>query len=52
LFVGKRNGYKNFLNTLKAYSKTSLKNEAKLVCFGSSDFSIEESQIIKELPFN
>lgn len=49
LFVGKRNGYKNFINTLKAYAQTSLKNEVKLVCFGSSDFSKEENQIIKQL---
>lgn len=49
LFVGKRNGYKNFINTLKAYSQTSLKNVAKFVCFGSSNFSEEENQIIKQL---
>ncbi len=49
LFVGKRSGYKNFINTLKAYAATKVKNDAKLVCFGSSDFSEEENEIIKQL---
>lgn len=49
LFVGKRNGYKNFTNTLKAFAQTKLKNEVKLICFGSSPFNNEEQEMIHQL---
>jgi len=49
LYVGKRNGYKNFKNTLVAFEKTKFKQDAKLVCFGSSSFSQEETDLISKL---
>ena len=49
LYVGKRNGYKNFKNTLVAFEKTKFKQDAKLVCFGSSSFSKEETDLISKL---
>jgi glycosyltransferase involved in cell wall biosynthesis len=49
LYVGKRNGYKNFKNTLVAFENTKLKQDAKLICFGSSAFSQEETDLITYL---
>jgi glycosyltransferase involved in cell wall biosynthesis len=49
LFVGKREGYKNFDNVLKAYASSSLKNRTKLICFGSHAFNKEELDLISIL---
>jgi glycosyltransferase involved in cell wall biosynthesis len=49
LYVGKREGYKNFDNVLKAYASSSLKKCTKLICFGSHTFNKEELDLISEL---
>lgn len=49
LYVGKRNGYKNFIQTLKDFSEFIRKySQFKLVCTGGA-FSKEEIQIINKL---
>jgi glycosyltransferase involved in cell wall biosynthesis len=53
LYVGKRNGYKNFATLLKAYSESkSLKNEFSLICFGGGNFTLAELKIFKALNIN
>lgn len=48
LFVGKRDGYKNFLKLLRAYAQSfRLKEELSLVCFGGGQFTIAEESAIK-----
>ncbi|MBI3520534.1 MAG: glycosyltransferase family 4 protein [Bacteroidetes bacterium] len=49
LFVGKREGYKNFGKVLRAYALSSFKNQAKLICFGSHAFNEEELKLMSEL---
>ncbi len=50
LFVGKRDGYKNFKLLLEAFASSSkLKRDFKLVAFGGGEFSNEEIRIIKAL---
>lgn len=49
LFVGKRDGYKNFGGLLKAFSNSKAKNEVKLICFGGSPFNAKEKSMINEL---
>jgi len=53
LFVGKRRGYKNFLNFLKAYSYSdNLKKNFIIICFGSMKFTKEEILEFKKLKLN
>jgi len=53
LYVGKRSGYKNFANLLKAYSEsTLLKSEFSLVCFGGGEFTSLELKLFKYLNVN
>ena len=50
LFVGKRDGYKNFDNLLKTFSENLNKlKDIYIVCFGGSNFSNQEIQKIKDL---
>lgn len=43
LYVGMRNGYKNFKNLLKAYScNQAIHKHCKLVCFGGGKFTAKE----------
>ena len=49
LYVGKRDGYKNFEGFLKAFSKsTKLKSELSIIAFGGGLFSTREKKLIKE----
>ncbi|CAD6879114.1 Mannosyltransferase [Methylomonas albis] len=53
LYVGKRNGYKNFANLLKAYSESKLlKNEFSIACFGGGSFTSAELKLFKALTIN
>ena len=53
LFVGKRDGYKNFINFIKAYSQSEkLKKDFKIVCFGNLEFSKQEKSLFKSLNLN
>jgi glycosyltransferase involved in cell wall biosynthesis len=50
LFVGKRDGYKNFIFFLEAFaSSKALMNEFDLVCFGSSTFTPTELRVARRL---
>tara|TARA_B110000211_G_scaffold232790_1_gene297341 strand:- start:866 stop:1633 length:768 start_codon:yes stop_codon:yes gene_type:complete len=50
LFVGLRDRYKNFINFIIAYSKSNyLIKNYKILCFGSTNFNLEEIQLIKKL---
>lgn len=50
LFVGKRDGYKNFVAFLKSISNILAKQRALyLVCVGGSTFTSKEIKLIKEL---
>lgn len=50
LHVGGRHGYKNFEGLLRAFSASAwLKNNLRLVCFGSSGFSSDERRLIATL---
>ncbi len=50
LYVGKRDGYKNFRDFLKAYSSlTHIKKDYDLVAFGGGRFSKDEELLIKKL---
>ena len=52
LYVGARDGYKNFNAVLKAIAQSSqLKNEFDLVAFGGGSFSGEEKSLISSLGF-
>ncbi|MEI7481716.1 MAG: glycosyltransferase family 1 protein [Elusimicrobiota bacterium] len=49
LYVGKRDGYKNFSSMLRAYAASPmLKNNFSLVSFGGGVFSLRERELIKE----
>tara|TARA_Y100001970_G_C14143993_1_gene808796 strand:+ start:386 stop:1450 length:1065 start_codon:yes stop_codon:yes gene_type:complete len=49
LFVGHREGYKNFNNLIKAYGKSQyLKKNYKLIVFGLSNFNEYEKNLIKK----
>ena len=53
LFVGSRGRYKNFYNTIKAYSQsTALKRDFDFVCFGGGKFSRSEIKLFNELKIN
>lgn len=50
LFVGQRDGYKNFISLLKAYgTSTKTKSEFNLVCFGGGPVRLDESILLKSL---
>ncbi len=50
LFVGKRNGYKNFEYLLRVYARSAfLKSSFKLVCFGAESFTADEHARISGL---
>ena len=50
LFVGPRNRYKNFINFIKAYSKSKyLLDTYKVVCFGNEKFSTSEIEMFNKL---
>lgn len=50
LYVGSRNGYKNFEGLLRVYSKSPLlKNRLSIVCFGGGNFSARESSLFESL---
>ena len=50
LYVGKRSGYKNFLNFIKAYSiSEKLKKNFKIFCFGGGNFNKSEIDLFREL---
>jgi glycosyltransferase involved in cell wall biosynthesis len=49
LYVGERDGYKNFISLLRVYNNSEkLKQDFQLVCFGAGKFSGEEIQTIQE----
>ena len=49
LFVGHREGYKNFDNLIRAYSKSKyLKNKYKLIVFGLNNFNEYEKNLFKK----
>lgn len=49
LYVGNRNGYKNFEKTLIAYANSKYVKEVKLVCFGGGKFNQDEFSKISHL---
>ena len=50
LFVGNRDGYKNFQTLLKAYAASSiLRQDFNLVCFGGGKFTNSELALFEEL---
>jgi len=50
LFVGSRGRYKNFINFVKAFSKSEiLKKDFFIICFGGGSFSIDEKKLFHEL---
>lgn len=53
LYVGGRHGYKNFKGLLYAFAASAwLRDNFRLICFGSGRFSGEELSIIKALGLN
>ncbi len=50
LFVGSREGYKNFNNFIRAFSASKfLTNNFKVICFGNKNFSLSELKLFKFL---
>lgn len=50
LYVGVRHGYKNFEGLLRAFAASAwLRDNLRLVCFGSVGFSRQESELISSL---
>jgi glycosyltransferase involved in cell wall biosynthesis len=50
LYIGLRQGYKNFNGLLRAYAASSkINSNFKLLCFGSHPFSKDEMKLINEL---
>ena len=49
LYVGRRSGYKNFGNAVKAYQCAGLHKEMALLCFGGGPFSTTETVILEQL---
>jgi glycosyltransferase involved in cell wall biosynthesis len=53
LYVGARDGYKNFQTLLRAFANCeNLKHDFYLICFGGSSFTIDELKLIYELGLN
>ena len=53
LYIGGRDGYKNFINLVKAYSlSNNLKNDFKIICFGGGKFNNEELNLFKKYDLN
>ena len=53
LYVGKRDGYKNFSNYIKSINHNkSLKKDFKLVIFGGGDFTLKEKSLFARLGFS
>jgi glycosyltransferase involved in cell wall biosynthesis len=53
LYVGKRSGYKNFLNFIKAFSISSkLKRDFCIICFGNREFTRDEINEFSKLKLN
>lgn len=50
LYVGKREGYKNFEGMLQAYASSSiLKNDFDVICFGGGEFTDREKFLVQQL---
>lgn len=49
LYVGKRDGYKNFQRFLEAYASPEIKNYFDIVAFGGGSFSKEEKKMFDKL---
>ncbi|MFT3989906.1 MAG: glycosyltransferase family 1 protein [Luteolibacter sp.] len=50
LFVGQRNGYKNFTSFLKAFERSAaLKNDFHIIAFGGGQFNPSELETLKSL---
>jgi len=50
LYVGPRNGYKNFKKLMMAYASSErLKTNIDVVCFGGGSFGLDELQLFEEL---
>lgn len=52
LYVGARDGYKNFEGLLSAYASSSLRNEFSIACFGGGNATPRESSLIQSLGIN
>jgi glycosyltransferase involved in cell wall biosynthesis len=52
LYVGARDGYKNFEGLLAAYARSDLRNAFSLVCFGGGNATPRESSLIQSLGIN
>lgn len=52
LYVGSRNGHKNFVNLLSSFaSSEKLRSDFDLMAFGGGEFSVNENKLIDELGF-
>lgn len=49
LYVGSRNGYKNFIRFIKAYSNPKIKNSYNLIMFGGGKLNKKEIELLKKL---
>lgn len=49
LFVGNREGYKNFKTLAKAYAFSRIRGTYKLLCFGGGEFTAEENSLFDDL---
>lgn len=50
LYVGKREGYKNFDGLLQAYAASSkLKTDFDVICFGGGELTVQEKNLIQQL---
>jgi len=52
LFVGHRDGYKNFNNFIKAFAKLKNNNEYNIICFGGKKFTKSELGYFDQLGLN
>lgn len=49
LYVGQRDGYKNWINAIKAYAKSAyLRKNFKFVCYGGGQFTKQERQLLQD----
>ena len=49
LFVGQRDGYKNFFNFIKAFSKSKYNKKYYIYCFGGNEFSNAEKEYFNKI---